>query len=132
VAWAGRVSLRVEIGDYESEFRGRLDAIYRKKPNGEFKRLRPDYHPRSEEFRKDVSEPVLVFDRDTTWYFGNQPQMLPDNLMALAPKGRGHRANGASEHDAATMHDWLKQTAQPGIRGTPRDRPLPKVSARKC
>jgi hypothetical protein len=48
VAWAGRISRRVEIGDYEAEFRGRSDAVYRAKPNGEFKRLRPRLPPWSE------------------------------------------------------------------------------------
>lgn len=131
VAWAGRISRRVEIGDYEAEFRGRSDAVYRAKPNGTFKRLRPDYHPGANEIRKDISSPVLVFDPVSTWYFGNQPKMLPDSLMSLAAKGRGYRVNGATDSDLASMRAWL-ETAPPGIHGAPRHPPLPTGPTRKC
>jgi hypothetical protein len=133
VAWAGRISRRLEVGYYEAEFRGRSDAVYQAKPNGKFKRLRPDYHPEANEIRKDLSAPVLVFDPASTWYFGNSPRMLPDSLMFLAAKGRGHRVNGTADGDLASMRAWLLETDPPGIRGTPRHPPfLPTGPTRKC
>jgi hypothetical protein len=65
----------LEVGDYERQYRGRSDALYRAKPGGGFKRLWPDYHPGQDEFWKDVRSPVLVFDPDATWYFGREPYM---------------------------------------------------------
>src|SRR6476659_8512748 len=59
--WAGRVADSIEVGEYERQHRGRPDAVYRAKPGGGFKRLRPDYHPGENELRKDTSAPVLVF-----------------------------------------------------------------------
>ena len=132
VAWAGRISRRVEIADYEEKFRGRSDAVYRAKRNGEFKRLRPDYHTAANDIRKDISAPVLVFDPASTWYFGNEPQMLSASLMSLAAKGRGYRVNGTVDDDPASMQAWLLKTAPPGIHGTPRHLPLPTAPTRKC
>ncbi|MAY20771.1 MAG: hypothetical protein CL955_09155 [Erythrobacteraceae bacterium] len=37
LAWAGRIARKVEIDDYEREFRGRPDAVYRQKTDGSFK-----------------------------------------------------------------------------------------------
>jgi len=132
VAWAGRVSRCVEIGDYKAEFRGRSDAIYRPKRNGEFKRLRPDYHPESDSIRKDLSAPVLVFDPAGTWYFGDRPRMLPKRLLALAAKGRGHCVNGTVDGDLEALQTWLMKNAPPGIYGSPRHAPLPKIAVRRC
>jgi hypothetical protein len=121
VVWAGRVADIVGVGEYERQHRGRSDAVYRTKPDGGFKRLRPDYHPGEDEFRKDTSAPVLVFDRDATWYFGRQAQMLPEHLMHLAAGGRGHRVSGVDQEDAAALEAWLASIAQPGVYGVPRD-----------
>lgn len=131
VVWAGRVAHSVEVGEYERQNRGRSDAVYRTKPGGGFKRLRPDYHPGEDEFRKDTSGPVLVFDRDATWYFGREPHMLPEHLMHLAAGGRGHRVSGLNEGDAAALRAWLESIALPGVHGAPRDA-SPIKSRRRC
>ena len=125
VIWAGQVAHRAEVGDYERQYRGRSDAVYRARPGGGFKRLRPDYHPGEDEFRKDTSAPVLIFDPDATWYFGAEPQMLPEKLMHLAAGGRGHRVEGANEGDTAALQSWLSSLKPPGIHEPPRD-PAPK------
>ncbi len=132
VAWAGRISRRLEVGEYEVIFRGRSDAIYRLKRDGAFKRLRPDYHPGENEFRKDTSAPVLVFDPAATWYFGDHPQMLPEEIIALSAKGRGHRVNGRADGDLEAMTAWLLENSRPGILGKPRDPPLPTTATHKC
>lgn len=118
--WAGRIARKIETGDYEREFRRRSDAVYRQKADGTFKRLRPDYHPGANEIRKDLSAPALVFDEQATWYFGDEPQLLPDGLIHLAAGGQGHRVNGTREGDLATLSAWLHSCSPPGILGRPR------------
>lgn len=120
VAWAGRIARKIEIGDYEREFRRRSDAVYRLKADGTFKRLRPDYHPGANEIRKDLSAPALVFDEQASWYFGDEPRLLPDALLHLAAGGQGHRVNGTRESDLAILSAWLHACSPPGILGRPR------------
>ncbi len=121
VTWAGRVDHKVDVGDYERQYRGRSDAVYRAKRDGGYKRLRTDYHFQPDEFRKDTSAPVLIFDAKATWYFGRNPQMLPDHLLHLAAGGRGHRVRDVKEEDAIALEEWLESIAQPGIHGRPRE-----------
>lgn len=119
VVWAGRVSEVIDVGDYERRHRGRLDAIYRAKASSGFERLRPDYHSEEREFRKDTSAPVLVFDRDATWYFGAEPRMMPEHLMHLAGAGRGHRVGGVNDGDPTALQAWLETIGSPGIHEAP-------------
>lgn len=129
VVWAGRIAHSVEVGDYERQYRGRSDAVYRAERDGGFERLRPDYHPGEDEFRKDTSAPVLIFAPDATWYFGAEPHMLPEKLMHLAARGRGHRVNGVNEGDAAELQLWLSSIAPPpSIHARPHN-PSPKCCA---
>jgi hypothetical protein len=121
LVWAGRVADNPYVAEYERRYRGRSDAVYRKKPGGGFRRLRPDYHPGEDEFRKDTSAPVLVFDMEATWYFGREPRMLPETLMHLAAAGRPDRVNGVNDGDAAALKAWLVSQGPPGVHGTPTD-----------
>lgn len=132
LAWAARVARKVEIGDYEREFRGRPDAVYRQKADGSFKRLRPDYHPGANEIRKDLSAPALVFDERATWYFGDEPRSLPDHLLHLAAGGQGHRVNGAGESDVKALWDWLGALDAKGIIGKPRHEVFARRLSRGC
>ena len=122
--WAGRVAhIFSDVGGYERQHRGRSDAIYRKLPDGRFKRLRPDYHPGASEFRKDTTHPVVVFEQGAAWYFGREPHMLPDQLIHLAPKlrDRNFLVNRARFGDAAALEQWLRSVSEPGVHGKPRD-----------
>jgi hypothetical protein len=130
VAWAGRIDHRIDVGGYEKQYRERSDAIYRTRPDGGFKCLRPDYHPELGAFRKDTSAPVLIFDPEATWYFGRNPKMLPEHLMHLAAGGRGHRVNGVKKGDTIALQKWLESIALPGIHGSPRDSSLKRP--RRC
>lgn len=125
VVWVGRVAASIEWGEYERLYRGRSDAVYRAMPNGEFKRLKPDYHPAASQIRKDLSAPVLVFDCGSTWYFGRHPHTLPDHLDHLAPSGIGHRVNVVKQGDIEALRKWLEGIAPPGTRGRPHDKPGP-------
>jgi len=115
VVWAGRVALSIGVGDYERQYRGRSDAVYREKPGGGYRRLRPDYHPDEKEFLRDISSPVLIFDTDTTWYFGKKPERLPDGLMHLAGSGRGHLVKDVKEGDATALQSWLSSIKPPAF-----------------
>jgi len=132
VAWAGRIARKTEIGDYEREFRGRSDAVYRQRADGGFKRLRPDYHPGANEIRKDLSAPALLFDESATWYFGDEPRPLPDDLLHLAAGGQGHRVNGVHDGDPAVLLAWLADGRPPGIIGKPRHTFAAQRLLRRC
>ncbi|MCW2349173.1 hypothetical protein [Sphingobium sp. B12D2B] len=132
VAWAGRVARKLETGDYEREFRRRSDAVYRQKADGNFKRLQPHYHSGASEIRKDLSAPALVFDEQATWYFGDEPRLLPDALIHLAAGGQGHRVNGTREDDLPTLSAWLRSCSSPGIVGRPRHAPATQVLSCGC
>ena len=122
VVWAGRVAQSLEVGDYERKYRGRSDAVYRAKVGGGFIHLRQDYHSDKDEFKKDTSAPVLIFELGRTWYFGCDPEMLPNHLIHLAAGGQGHRVNGVNDADADTLEEWLLSIGRPaGVSGVPRD-----------
>jgi hypothetical protein len=121
VGWAGRIDRIMEHADYESSFQGRPDAVYRRAEDGRMVRLRSDYHPRPADMAKDLSGPVLLFDRRLTWYFGDRPQTLPDHLMHLAPRGQGHRVNPRVPGDEEQLLAWLNECGSPGLHGRPRN-----------
>ena len=123
VVWAGCVIKKLHVGEYERQFRGRSDAVYREKNDSSFRRLRPEYHPEDDEFRKDTSHPVLIFDMESTWYFARDPNLMPESLIHLAPKGRPYSVNGTKLGEPEGLNNWLCGIASPGIRGVPRDRP---------
>jgi hypothetical protein len=132
LAWAARVERCLSVGDYQLQFTTRSDAVYRLLEDGSYERLRPAYHDKNKSFRKDISAPVLVFDRAETWYFGGSPQQLPPGLTHLAASGQGHRVRGVADGDVATLTAWLRNCGPPGIYGRPRDRPSRKTPLRSC
>jgi hypothetical protein len=100
--------------------------------DGKFKGLRPEYHPDPYDKCKDLSGPALIFQKDATWYFGDQPQNLPTKLSHLAAAGIGHRVNGASEIDIAAFEKWLRSNWPPGFHGRPRDPGKKGCQRRPC
>ena len=119
LAYAGRVRAVLDVGSYERAYRGRSDAIYREEDNGTFERLRPDYHSEPGAVEKDLSAPVLIFDSEATWFFGNRPEKLPERLSHLAAAGRPTRVHDASEADIAALETWLRSYWPAGIHGRP-------------
>lgn len=109
--WAGKVEQVLDHGDYEREFRGRPDAVYRKGKDGGYQRLLPDYHPTQQEMHRDTSAPVLLFDSKVSLYFNGQPQPLPQELAHLAAAGRGHRVSGTAPGDVLRLEAWLANLA---------------------
>ena len=107
VLWAGKVAQILPHGEYERVHRGRPDAVYREKSDGSYARLEPAYHPGEQEKVRDLSGPVLVFDRITSRYLNGKAMPLPDDLMHLAAAGRGYRVNGVQPGDTARLERWV-------------------------
>jgi hypothetical protein len=122
LSWAARIERKMDHGSYEAAFHGRSDAVYRLSPRGHLIRLRPDYHADPKDWGKDIGAPVLIFEPDRSWYFGDQPLALPSDLIHLAARGEGHRVNGRRAGDEALLASWLRQQCRPGVHGRPRHR----------
>jgi hypothetical protein len=106
--WGGKVEQIMPHGEYERLNRGRPDALYRERPDGTFDRVDPAYHPANDEMMRDLSGPVLIFDRDLSLYLNGHAVLLPGELFHLAPAGRGHRVNGTRVGDTQRLEVWLR------------------------
>jgi hypothetical protein len=117
VAWAGRIARILTMSDYEKQYVGRQDAIYKMTVSGwEF--LRPDYH---EEIReRDLSgKNALVF--EPFWYWGGVGITAPNDIANLAHYYVGQTAKDSSPERMGRLEEWLWSVAEPGIHGEPRD-----------
>jgi hypothetical protein len=121
LVYAGRISEKLPVGDYEEKYSGRRDAIYRKGDGGELYSLKPQYHPDKNQQDSDKSGYVFVFDTSSTWYFGASAPTLPPHLLDLAPSARDYNVHGATPHQIEAFGDWLRKSWEPGIHGAPRD-----------
>lgn len=128
LACAGRVAEVLPVGEYEEKYRGRSDAVYRERDDGTFERLNPGYHPKPKQQEKDLSGPVLVFDRKASWYFGENAPRLPEHLIDLAAAGRPIFVKGGTADRIEAFEAWLRGHWEPGVHGTPRDA-NPAISA---
>ena len=120
VVWAGRVQHKLDHVEYENKFHERKDANYCFGLTGLPDRVDPNYHPQSDQMRRDISAPVLIFDPQATWYFGANPQQPPPRLDPLKAVGQGHRVNFRLLNDVEDLEKWLVGISPPGILGLPR------------
>lgn len=120
VSWAARISDKMEHVAYQGRHGRRSDAVYAPGPDGRPMRLREDYHPLQKDMDKDLSAPVLIFDRAQTWYLGDRPGQLTGALLHLAARGQGHRVNFRKPSDERKLAAWLASLGRPGIHGKPR------------
>jgi hypothetical protein len=124
VAWAGRVSEVIPLGEYEKRFSGRRDAIYRlaDDANGQHETLVPlrdDYHADDLSRSRDRSgKNALVF--DPFWYWGGVGIVAPEEISDLAHYYVGQSAKNSSPERIATLKAWLGSVSEPGIHGEPR------------
>lgn len=118
LVWAARVVRKMDWPSFVDEYSGRRDACYAMTEDGNWTRQRPDYHPHPDQMRKDLSEPVLIFDPAETWYFGSRPVSLPGHLVQLGAKGRGHRVTD-DEVVIAKFANWLRASFAAGFHGDP-------------
>lgn len=123
VVYAGRVARKFEWTDYAQIYPGRRDAVYAMDAAGGFTRLNPSYHAAPGLMEKDLSGPVLVFEKKSCWYFGCAPVALPAELGHVAPSGKGHRVNGAKPADIVAFEGWLREGWEPGAHAPPRHLP---------
>lgn len=121
LAYIGQVRETLWVGEYERRHSTRADAIYRERADGSFYRKRPTYHDNADAIRKDLSAGVLILEPESTWYFGNRPLALPDEFLPLAARGVGHKVNGVSEAQIASLVSWLRECCAPNRYGDPRD-----------
>jgi hypothetical protein len=121
LAYAGRIAEVLPVGEYEKRYRGRPDAVYRERNDGTFERLNPNYHATPEEQEKDLSGPVLVFDPNACWYFGENARHLPEHLIDLGAAGRPIFVKCRTPDRIEALEAWLRGHWEPGVHGTPRD-----------
>lgn len=128
--WGGKVKQVMAHGEYERAHRGRPDALYRERTDGTFERVDPAYHPAEDEMMRDLSGPVLVFDRRLSVYLDGHAVLLPEDLFHLAPTGRGHRVNGTGLGDTQRLDAWLRSMMTP--RGALGGRIEKRRAGKKC
>lgn len=129
LVYAARIVEVVEWHEYGDRYtqKQRSDSVYGLAPDGKWRPRLPGYHCEPEEQERDRSAPVLIFDPNTTWYFGNQAQMVPDPLVHWSVggrgtlTGRGYRVDDIDADDPAGMLAWLIATFAPGLHGQPRN-----------
>ncbi len=119
LVWAGRVEQALSFGRYQRTFPNRIDSVYKLVDDGQYQRLKPGYHCDPAQMDRDVDNPVLLFEKVSSWYFGAAPRSLPDRLMHLAAEGRGYRVNFREPDDLALWEAWLVGH-EPGKRAEPR------------
>jgi hypothetical protein len=128
VAYAGQVSRVLSLGDYELEYRGRADAIYRldhaRNRKGSFIVLAPEYHNDAGSRTRDLNGlNALVF--APFWYWGRNAVKPPGELGDLAHHYVGESHKNSSPEKIEVLKDWLRSTGQSGVRGESRD-PFPE------
>jgi hypothetical protein len=117
VAWAGRIAEIFPMGDYEKQFPGRQDAIYKLTERG-WVFLRDDYHERSRS--RDIDgKNALIF--DPFWYWGDAGIAAPDEISNLAYYYVGQTTKNSSPERIEHLEAWLRSVAEPGVHGKPRD-----------
>jgi hypothetical protein len=145
VAWAGRVSKSMPLGDYQLKFPKRRDAIYRRvetrldgvevlipAPQPE----RPDYHQDDLSRARDQRGlNALLF--DPFWYWGGDGVWAPPEIAEMAHYHPGQSAKNSTLARIEQLEVWLRSMREPGVHGEPRE-PYPTQTAdpakarRKC
>ena len=129
VAWAGKINAILDVGDYPVDYPERDDALYLPDAMGELRRIRDNegnikhewYHPGEHEQRKDKRGMVLLFDRQSSWYFGDDGRPMPVELEHLIKRGIGESYTHRKPGDLERLIEWLHEQGPPGIHGEPRD-----------
>lgn len=137
VAWAGCIATKMSTGEYQRRHSSRADAVYREITPGNYEPLRPDYHDDEAQRKRDYSNPVLLFSRDSTWYFGQNSCSTPPAIQHLVASGQGHRVNKRKDGDLGHLISWLRSICPPGMHGKPKHdyrcgKCEPQPKKRKC
>ncbi len=125
VSWVGRVSQILPLGDYEIQFRGRPDAIYRRNGfelDGEesLEKIRDDDYHCGIESRDWEGRNALVF--EPFWYWGNNSKIIPPSQIGdLIHPFVGETSKGSTPERVKELELWLAGLMAPGVHGKPRD-----------
>jgi hypothetical protein len=136
VAWAGKISEIIAMGEYQRRFPRRRDAIYRLADPGEGGKevllpLRDDYHADEKSRASDRSgQNALIF--EPFWYWGSFGIPAPDDIADLAHYYVGQSAKSSSPEKIERLEAWLRSMADPGVHGQPRDKAEGKSAKRSC
>lgn len=81
--------------------------------------MRPSVHSGNPINRtRDLSGKYVLLS-DHFFYFGNKPESLPEELLPIVPKGRGHQSHVNDPYIDSFM-DWVQSLKhEPGIIGSP-------------
>lgn len=130
VAWAGRVSRILSLGEYQKHYPSRRDAIYKMSDDwsiGDGENLVPlrnDYHIDDRSRRRDrMGRNALIF--DPYWYFGGYGVSAPPEIADLAHYYVGQSTKRSSPEAIAALHGWLVSVGHSGVHGEPRDGLVP-------
>jgi hypothetical protein len=130
IAWAGRVSKAILLGDYQLNFPKRADAIYRRvdfTSEGievlEPLPLRlpyPGYHADNLSRSRDQrGRRALLF--EPFWYWGQNAVEAPPNIAEMAHYHPGQSTKNSWPDRVNQLESWLRSVIEPGIHGRPRD-----------
>jgi Nucleotide modification associated domain 2 len=125
VAWVGRVSDIMTMGEYGNRFAGRTDALY--KLDGYawggseiLRHLQSAHHADEKSQATDrKGKNALVF--DPFWYWGTNAVDAPDDIADLAHYHVGQSSKRSSPERVARLEAWVRSVTEPGIHGSPRD-----------
>lgn len=81
--------------------------------------MRPSVHSGNDINKiKDLSGKYVLLS-DYFFYFGNKPEPLPEKLLPIVPKGRGHQSH-VNDPYVDSFIDWVQSLKhEPGIIGSP-------------
>jgi hypothetical protein len=125
VAWAGKVSEVISLGDYQSRYPQRYDAIYRRVGhslggNEILQPRRDDYHEDDRSRDRDRrGKNALLF--SPFWYWGAAAVAAPDPVAELAHYYVGQSAKGSTPERVAALEQWLTACGPAGTHGQPRN-----------
>ena len=124
LAWAGIISKKITMGDYQAIYPDRQDAIYKRDSYHSDGRENLSHngggqHADQENQTRDKNGIyALLFDQ--FWYWGGKPFPVPENLRSLAYYFAGQKKSVINKSIPHALRQWL-ESLPTGIHGQPRD-----------
>lgn len=124
VVWAGRVSEKLLMGQYQMQYPRRRDAIYkllRITPDGQevLEHIGVERHADMKSQESDKRGKNALIFREF-WYWGGNAPRATEEIARLAYYRQGQTTRGAGPREAEHIEKWLCQWT-PGVHGRPRD-----------
>ena len=125
VAWVGRIAEILSLGDYQTRFSNRNDAIYKRiryESDGResLEPLRDDYHAKPRNRSSDIrGKKALIF--EPFWYWGGHGISASEEITNLAYYHIGQTTKYSSPEKITQLKAWARSEANPVVHGKPRD-----------